>query len=446
MGGKRGVNVIFCWEAFEKNAKGKKIVCYGAGVNAVLMLTKESFRPYLDNVLFFVDRDTRKNGTQLMVAGKSFDIKSADVLDDIGSDTVVLVTIADYITVGKMLDEKGIKWYPWTVISADISFSQFKERPVCDNKKYFLLNTPDYMNLGDHAITIAESQYLKENFGEFYELGSNVCHIDGLRRLKSYVKPYDVIFVQGGGNMGSLWRMCEENIRDIVKTFPDNRIVIFPQSVYYGDSEEESAYFAQSQEIYNGHKDLLICSRDRRSYDFVNKSYKCRSMLLPDMVLTLKYNEKTERNGIGLLLRDDKEKLLYGDYRVQAQLAANKLGKELKILTHHPVDDPCNRRKRIDELLDIYSSCELVITDRLHGMILSAVTNTPCIVFDNSYHKISDLYHTWLEDCDLISMCEQLDGDVLAELIKDKMHSRYREFDPGIYRKEFDKLTAYLNN
>ena len=410
------------------------------------MLMKESFRPFLDNVLFFVDRDMRKNGTKLISAGKSYDIRSADVLDEIGSDTVVLVTIADYITVGEMLDEKGIIWYPWTVISADISFSQFEERAVYDTKKYFLLNTPDYMNLGDHAITVAESRYLKENFGEFYELGSNVCHIDGLRRLKSYVKPYDVIFVQGGGNMGSLWRMCEENIRNIVRNFPDNRIVIFPQSVYYGDSDEELAYFAQSQEIYNGHKDLLICSRDRRSYDFVKKSYKCKSMLLPDMALTLEHNKKSERRGLGLLLRDDKEKLIRGDYRVNAELAAKKLGMELKVITHHPVADPCSRQALIDELLDIYSSCELVVTDRLHGMILSAVTNTPCIAFDNSYHKVADLYKTWIRDCEHITLSEPLDEAALAELIEEKTSREYREFVPGIYRKEFDKLTAYLNN
>ena len=436
----------FGWEAFEKDAKEKSIVCYGAGVNAVLMLIKENFRPYLDNVLFFVDRDTRKVGTRLVSGGRSFEIRSTDSLDDIGSDTIILVTIADYITVGKMLDEKVITWYPWTVISADISFSQLEERAVYDEKKYFLLNTPDYMNLGDHAITVAESRYLNKNFGEFSELGSNVCHIDGLRRLKSFVKPYDVIFVQGGGNMGSLWRMCEENIRNIVRIFPDNRIVIFPQSVYYGDSEEEAAYFAQSQEVYNGHKDLLICSRDRRSFDFVNRSYKCGSMLLPDMVLTLEHNKRSERRGIGLLLRDDKEKLIRGDYRVKAELAAKKLGMELKLITHHPAVDPCSRHKLIDELLDVYSSCELVITDRLHGMILSAVTNTPCIAFDNSYHKVSDLYKTWLGDCEHITLSEPLDEAALAELIEEKTGHEYREFAPGIFRKEFDKLTAYLNN
>lgn len=435
----------FCRKDFEQDVKGKGIVCYGAGVNAALMLMKDIFRPYLDNVLFFVDRDMRKNGTKLVSAGKSYDIKSVDALDEIGSDIVVLVTIADYITVGKMLDEKGIMWYPWTVISADISFSQLEERAVYDTKKYFLLNTPDYMNLGDHAIAIAESRYLTEHVGKFVELGSNICHIDGLRRLSSYVKPYDVIFVQGGGNMGSLWRMCEENIRNIVRTFPDNKIVIFPQSVYYGDSEEESAYFAQSQEIYNGHKDLLICSRDCRSYNFVNNSYKCKSMLLPDMALTLEHNKKSERRGIGLLLRDDKEKLIQGDYRAKAELAVKKLGMELKIITHHPVADPCSRQKLIDELLERYSSCELVITDRLHGMVLSAVTNTPCIAFDNSYHKISDLYKTWLRGCEHITLSEPLDETALAELIEEKTSREYPEYDPGIYRKEFDKLTAYLN-
>lgn len=446
MGCERGDNLTFSWENFVENIKGKNIVCYGAGVNASLMLMKEIFKPYLNNVLFFVDNNPKKVGTKFISDGKSFDIKSINVLDELSSDTIVLITISDYITIGEVLDQKGVNWFPWTIISTDLSFSQLKKQLICSDKNFFLLNTPDYMNLGDHAIAIAENHYLSKKVGKFIEIGSNSCHLDGLRNLREYVKLEDIIFVQGGGNMGSLWRVCEENIRNIIRTFPDNKIIIFPQSVYYGNSKEDLAYFYQSQEVYNVHKDLLICSRDSRSYDFVNKSYKCKSVLLPDIALTLEYNKKSKRNGIGLLLREDKEKFIKGDYQVVAQSVVKKLGKNLIHITHHPIDDPCNRQKRIDELLDVYSSCELVITDRLHGMILSIVTSTPCIVFDNSYCKISDLYKTWLKDCEYITLSEQLDENSLLDLIKEKIRYKYQKFDSEIYKKEFDKLTSYFNN
>ncbi len=434
----------FSWENFQKKAENKKIVCYGAGVNAYLMLSKDVFIPYLDKILFFVDKDLKKNNTTLVSNGKVFSVKSLDSLNELDSDVIVLVTISDYISTGEMLDEKGLMWFPWTTISADFSFSYVQKQCEGSSKKYFLLNTPDYMNLGDHAITIAESKFLTETVGDFIEVGSNICNIEGLKKLHSLVKPDDVIFIQGGGNMGSLWRFCEENIRNIVELFRKNKIVIFPQSVYYENTEDALESFFKSKQCYDKHENLLICSRDRRSYEFVNKSYKCNSMLLPDVVLTMDYNCKSTRAGIGLILRDDKEKLISTDYTSEIESLVKELGMELKHITHHPVDDPSNRQKRIDELLDIYSSCELVITDRLHGMIFSVITNTPCIVFDNSYHKISDLYFTWLRDCDYVTLSEQVDKSRLAELIKQKLNYSYKEFSNEIFKYEFNKLTSYL--
>ena len=51
---------------------------------------------------------------------------------------------------------------------------------------------------------------------------------------------------------------------------------------------------------------------------------------------------------------------------------------------------------------DKFSKAELVITDRLHGMIFSVITKTPCLVFDNKNHKISETYTAWLKDCNYI--------------------------------------------
>ena len=445
--GIKGDDILrYCWEEFEIKATDKHIVCYGAGVNASLMLMKEIFRPYLDKVSFFVDKDKGKAGNKIVSGNKSYIIKSVDALDEIEPDTIILVTIADYITTGKMLDEKGLIWFPWTVISSDFSISKIKEYAVGSEKKYYLLNTPDYMNAGDHAIALAEKNYLVKNFGSFFELGSNACHKENLRELSRYVNSQDVIFIQGGGNMGSLWRVCEENIRNIIKTFPENKIVVFPQSVFYGNSEEELLYFRQSKDIYNSHKDLLICSRDRRSYEFVNNSYKCKSMLVPDMVLTLEYHALSERRGIGVLLRNDKEKNIDSDYQLIVESAVCRTGKELKIISHHPIEDPCRRETIVKKLLEYYSSCEVVITDRLHGMIFSVITDTPCIVFDNSYHKISDLYKTWLNRDKLITLSEPVNDVHLAKLIEEKIKHNYSERNSTKYIKEFDKLTEYIKS
>ncbi len=42
-----------------------------------------------------------------------------------------------------------------------------------------------------------------------------------------------------------------------------------------------------------------------------------------------------------------------------------------------------------------FSSVQLVVTDRLHGMVFSAITGTPCIALDNISHKVYGAYQ-WL--------------------------------------------------
>ena len=44
--------------------------------------------------------------------------------------------------------------------------------------------------------------------------------------------------------------------------------------------------------------------------------------------------------------------------------------------------------EKIEEMLKKYRKCQLVITDRLHGMIFAAITSTPCIALGNYNHKI----------------------------------------------------------
>ena len=46
--------------------------------------------------------------------------------------------------------------------------------------------------------------------------------------------------------------------------------------------------------------------------------------------------------------------------------------------------------------LAAFSEVKLVITDRLHGMLFSAITHTPCIAIDNLSRKVSGVYE-WIK-------------------------------------------------
>jgi pyruvyl transferase EpsI len=59
--------------------------------------------------------------------------------------------------------------------------------------------------------------------------------------------------------------------------------------------------------------------------------------------------------------------------------------------------DECVRKK-----MQEFCGAKLVITDRLHGMVFSAITGTPCIVFSNSNHKVKGTYD-WISYLPYIS-------------------------------------------
>ena len=63
------------------------------------------------------------------------------------------------------------------------------------------------------------------------------------------------------------------------------------------------------------------------------------------------------------------------------------------------------REQSVREKLEEFSQAELVITDRLHGMIFSAITSTPCIAMDNLSRKVSGGYE-WLKYLEYIQMVE----------------------------------------
>lgn len=95
----------------------------------------------------------------------------------------------------------------------------------------------------------------------------------------------DVIVIQGGGNMGAVY-FAEEYLRqNIVKWFPNNRIISMPQTVWFGD-ESKNYIFNRAKKIYSSHKKLTIFGRDVPSYDFCKKNFKCNVQLCPDMVLS----------------------------------------------------------------------------------------------------------------------------------------------------------------
>ena len=80
-----------------------------------------------------------------------------------------------------------------------------------------------------------------------------------------------------------------------------------------------------------------------------------------------------------------------------------------------------DREKELYSMWKMFRNSKVVITDRLHGMIFSFITKTPCIVLRSFDHKIIESYK-WIENVNYIQFVEKLDFELIDEKIEEMTH------------------------
>lgn len=296
-------------------------------------------------------------------------------------------------------------------------------------QKYaFFFLAADYGNLGDVAITFAQKKFIQEN-SVFRVIEIPISKSpEGLWFVSRSIKTDDIVTTVGGGNMGDLYDQIEYIRQLVVKFFPDNRIISFPQTFHFSETSQGQKALGKACKVYNSHKDIHIFARENVSYQLMKKYFKKVNIYLtPDIVFSLgKESSQKERSGAVFCLRNDKEKHL-----TEEQLNLLKMGviKHFDIVSFY--DTHINKKKmgveekerELQKLLDVFRSAELVITDRLHGMIFCYITNTPCLVIQNNNHKILGSYQWIKEDSRMMMVSEFVELRVaeLFERIENKV-------------------------
>ena len=281
-------------------------------------------------------------------------------------------------------------------------------------KKAVLIGVPHHNNLGDHAITIAERKYLKDNFKEYkyYEISEETLETC-IEKVKNVIDEEDILFLHGGGNLGDEYLYVEEGRRKVIQLFPNNRIVFLPQTMYFSDTKRGKEELEKSKKIYSQHNKLLIIAREDVSYKRMKEEFKNNKIIkTPDIVTYLDKSDKTKQNREGLLmiLRNDVESNLSKEQIDKICLMSKKYFSKIEIndtAKGNGISEK-NRDAKIEEMLNKYRKSQLVITDRLHGMIFAAITSTPCIALGNYNHKIKACSKT-LEHLGYIQYIEDID-------------------------------------
>lgn len=318
-----------------------------------------------------------------------------------------------------------------------------------DKRIYVCAGSAVHGNMGDQALGFCRVEFLKKNGISEHEIIEYTSR-DRMRYWSQICRSHgmdDIIILRGGGYWGDLWTDGFTEILAYIQQFSQNNVIVFPQSVYFSNTPEGTALLEKSQKIVNSCPRLRIFARDRVSYQLLRNYYpKSMIAMTPDTVLSYcplgVCNDN--RNGVLLCLRDDKEKKVNGlekcatDILHQMQIAYSYQDTSIQF----DMQKLSEREPKLVELWTKFAGARLTITDRLHGMIFSAITGTPCIVFDNIDGKVGHQYE-WLKNFPYIKYLENLND--LDDTIKSLLaNEKAYQYSPEYLRDDFEPLIAVL--
>lgn len=200
---------------------------------------------------------------------------------------------------------------------------------ACHKQAIVFISTPTHGNLGDQAIVF--SQY---RFFETMGLGKRIveihryCYERWKEKFSKMIAYTDVIVIDGGGNMGSLWPEEEHKMQDIAKRFSHNPVFVFPQTASYANDEVGQQELVCSRKAYEKNKNFFVFARDKATLNTMRDHMpEVRCMYTPDMVMFIdEAHTCQQREGILLCLRKDTERVLTIDQLETLKRRLNESG------------------------------------------------------------------------------------------------------------------------
>ncbi|WP_282607882.1 polysaccharide pyruvyl transferase family protein [Pelagibius sp. Alg239-R121] len=274
------------------------------------------------------------------------------------------------------------------------------------------LDLPMHLNIGDQLIDWGTETFLEsQNIHPSLRLSA----LD-YQRYRHKIRPSDILLLHGGGNVNDIYKWHENLRQDVLKRFPQNKIILFPQSVFFFDSERGK----ELMKSYQNHENFMMFVRDQESYDYIQQLGGIRCELCPDMAHALWKSKKGVHPHY-----DGQQKLLFLRKDVEAAESQEKNGQSIDwVDITHPLDrsisqhlfaaiercpsfvmrnrivDVWNFRKNriIAKSIKTFSAYETIETDRLHAMILGCLLGKSVNYIDNNYGKLSRYESLWLRD------------------------------------------------
>ena len=296
---------------------------------------------------------------------------------------------------------------------------------------------------------LSMKKFIHRHFPELglYEFTFDECKYC-IKKIADLADKKDVILLPGGGFLGTLWPEEEDNVIHILKIFSEHRIIIFPQTLFFEDTKvgqmEKQRFLSAVKEC----KRLYLFLRDENSF-FQAKKLElekfAKLILVPDIVTWLPHHnlKSSKRKKILICLRNDREKTLTERKAKRLMKMLKNYNYEIEIASTVLEYNVSKKQRELEirrKLLQ-FLKARLVLTDRLHGMIFSAITETPCIALDNTSKKVSGGYE-WFRQFDYIKLVEQ--DEVTTELIDQLLSYKEIHYDSMQYKPYYEDIKNVL--
>jgi exopolysaccharide biosynthesis predicted pyruvyltransferase EpsI len=288
-----------------------------------------------------------------------------------------------------------------------------------------LVGFPSYSNVGDSAIWLGQLAYLRslEGVTLTYRCDADSYSRDGLAKHLGK----GTILLSGGGNLGDVWEGPQALRERVIRDFHNTRIVQLPQSIHFQNSDA----LRRARAIFDSHPALTLLVRDRQSLAFAAEEFRASSSLCPDMAFCLGPIERPclPTTDVLWLSRTDKE-AAFGrdapdatdieqvDWLAEPVTTLRGLLSFLDrhVLGHAHVATGSNgararvweelARRRLSHGCRLLAAGRTVVTDRLHGHILSVLLGIPQLLLNNSTGKVRSFYDTWTHSLPLVRWCQ----------------------------------------
>ncbi|MBB2902005.1 pyruvyl transferase EpsO [Kineococcus radiotolerans] len=272
-----------------------------------------------------------------------------------------------------------------------------------------VVDFPMHLNCGDSALHLGVEAVAAAR-------GASIRRIvDRKSYSASVLSPESLPVLMAGGTWGGLYPTHHELRLRFLRDTAGRPAVQMAQSIQYVDETHRE----QLRRAVGEHGAFVLLVRDERSRDIAERDYDCEVRMVPDLAFALGGLQRLPASvPLVVQAREDKESgrpPLAGESfdwlkapprsRVALTLrAARRLNRFQTTTPAAPVAAVAAAgmrrlaRANVDRARHLLSRGERVVTDRLHGHVLSTLLGIPHVVVNDKFGKVRALHETWLSE------------------------------------------------